>query len=593
MSFLDFFKPGETNSFQKIKLVRTPYFTFTYNDSTMKHKYFPPLALGVLSSYLKEHGIEVEKDDLNVKVHYDNFYGDQSQHVDATVFYDKERILSYLAGVPDDILEMNLARITAKTNLEDTDLLLLSVASLIDISPLHSTLALSYYWKKKYKNLKIVVGGAVSHDQVKGFQDSGILDYVIEGPGEKPLVELITALRQGQSLEKVTGLRAQGSNGKEIRNPGCASIVVRPDFDGLPLEKYSFDPTIDPIEGFKKIKKSMPVLPVRWMVSCPFSCAFCCESAGGKFSNKTPEEAVDYLEYLVNRHGTRYFHLLHSTHNLTKIYTHKFCDEIIKRKLNIFWTDCACVRNTDLELLQKMRAAGCIRLIYGMETASPRLLAHIGNTPKVPSMEMASEALKNSHIAGIWAGVEIITGLPTETQVDIDITIKFLNDNKEYINMIFLNPFFLDNQSLMLKNPQKYGITNIQEIGKRATPNEVIDVTDTYFYPYSFDEIDGLKWPEKRRQIIDFNRQFHEKAPSLFWSNETIPLLFHLYDTYGDKATVQKIYAEWVDHRRKNPKKDLVHPPSSLAEHIQKRRSANATFADTGACVTEVKFRAD
>ena len=78
-----------------------------------------------------------------------------------------------------------------------------------------------------------------------------------------------------------------------------------------------------------------------------------------------------------------------------------------------------------------MRKAGCIKLAYGIESASPRMLEYID---KRITQEQASKIIRETHEAGIWVGLNLITGMPTEKEEDIEATINFLKEHNKYIN---------------------------------------------------------------------------------------------------------------------------------------------------------------
>ena len=147
---------------KNIKLIRIPYFDYVIspqNWSGIKCEHFPPLALGVITSYLRNKGIEIEQDDLQVKVHYDNFHNpDKNSHVDGRAFSDRERVLSYLMGGKDAHLDKLSEIIVRKTGFKDFDLILLSASPPLEITPILSALILAKKIKNEY-GVPVVVGG--------------------------------------------------------------------------------------------------------------------------------------------------------------------------------------------------------------------------------------------------------------------------------------------------------------------------------------------------------------------------------------------------------------------------------------------------
>ncbi len=335
-----------------------------------------------------------------------------------------------------------------------------------------------------------------------------------------------------------------------ISSPTIApSILLNPDFSGLPLDRYLWASTNLRKIGLKlpKPAKKILILPFRFIIECPFRCAFCEQSGREKrVLFLKPKEAVDWLERLVEKYNTQYFFFLHCTVNLSHSYINQFCDEVIRRNLKIYWSDCANFRNVDKEMLFKLRQAGAVRLIWGLETGSARLLRYID---KRITVEKAEEMFRASHQAGIWNGFEIIAGLPHEKEEDIQATIDFVKRCREYIDNIWFNPYFLDGNSLIYRYPQRYRIENVRKINRYAS-HATESLMDHFNFPYAFDEIDGLKWPDKMEQIDYSLKRLMQNMSGGFEINESVSMLFYLYTIFdGNKTQVRETFNRWADHK--------------------------------------------
>jgi hypothetical protein len=121
-------------------------------------------------------------------------------------------------------------------------------------------------------------------------------------------------------------------------------------------------------------------------------------------------------------------------------------------------------------------------------------------------INQAEKVLKQSHELGIWNEIELISGMPHETEEDIGDTLGFVERNQKYVNFFYINSFILKG-SMMLKYPQRFGITNI-----RHSKNDTFDLR---YVGWEFDEEGGLKWKDKRKQQIDsFNRVYEAIKPT-------------------------------------------------------------------------------
>ena len=112
------------------------------------------------------------------------------------------------------------------------------------------------------------------------------------------------------------------------------------------------------------------------------------------------------------------------------------------------------------ERMEKIYEGGCRSLIWGVESGSQKMLDAM---KKGTTVEECSLSLKNAHQAGIKNLVYIMFGFPGETKETFLETIKFLEDNSEYIDLVSTSVFGLQRSSPVFDNPSEYGVTNIKE----------------------------------------------------------------------------------------------------------------------------------
>lgn len=542
---------------RNIKILRTP------DIERCDPQWIPPLRLSVITSYLRERGFNIEQDDLNAKC----FSPRSPQNLLRERFHllkllnDRKRVLDYLTGGRDSEFHEISKSIVSRTNLNGFDTVLVSVYPLDDSSAIIS-LFICKYIKERFHPL-IVIGGENNQycpigDMFEIFHQAGLFDYYIHGPGEESLHQLFISLQNGGSLAGVKGLIYK-DNGVVKRNDYVQYLrpIVIPEFEGLPLKLYEWKPD-NILKGLvtkhsrtttrqMEITQRISILPFQLATICPNRCAFCEQSAlrPTKLSLLEPSQAVGYLKHFSEQYNIKHFFLMDNIINISQKLINEFCDEIIKSKLDIMWSSCAHTNNIDKAILMKMREAGATRLIFGLETASPRLLKFIG---KNVILEQVAMVFRWAHEAGIWTGIEIIAGLPTETDADIEATIDFLKHNYRYIDEAYLNRFFLDVNSLMYKYPQHYNIENIRPRTDRTflTPPDFSVMSR--FVNFQFDEIGGLKWDDKCRQIQDSYQRLHKVLADLkmFGRGEEVSLLFYLYSVFSDKNVIKEVYSNYL-----------------------------------------------
>lgn len=92
------------------------------------------------------------------------------------------------------------------------------------------------------------------------------------------------------------------------------------------------------------------------------------------------------------------------------------------------------------DLFPRMANSGCVQLSYGFETGSEALLARMAKGGAIGTNERL-EILRRSAEAGIRNHLFVITGLPSETEVDFASTLSFLERALYYIDSVEVNAY--------------------------------------------------------------------------------------------------------------------------------------------------------
>lgn len=225
-------------------------------------------------------------------------------------------------------------------------------------------------------------------------------------------------------------------------------------------------------------------------------------------------------------------------------FTEELCDRMIKADLDLQWCDCANFREIDENLLLKMKRSGAVKLVFGMETGSSRLLKYIR---KGVTREKIQKWLRYSHSLGIWNSIELIGGFPTETDADIAQTNEFIRANSGFIDAYAINPFYLYKRAPLFEKPEKYGIRlyagdSDKDVDHFEADGGVGNVSER------FDEINGLSWSEKDVQIRNSTRTVAKTVAEVASfgaiGQDHIHLLMHLYRRFGHsrKDLIRKIF---------------------------------------------------
>ncbi|WP_326522669.1 radical SAM protein [Clostridium butanoliproducens] len=174
-----------------------------------------------------------------------------------------------------------------------------------------------------------------------------------------------------------------------------------------------------------------------------------------------PDEVIKDVIALKEKYNTNYFYFLNNAFNFSPKFVDSFCKKIIDINLEIHWSDCGRFNNLTYERLELMKKAGCVKLTFGFESGSLKIIELID---KRINLDHAERVLKWCYELGIWVDIEVIVGLPQEYDEDFNATCEFINKNKKYINYFWINEFFVVPNSLIGRYPEKYGIELIKDI---------------------------------------------------------------------------------------------------------------------------------
>jgi len=521
----------------KIALI-SGLFLYMQDSKAYEYTFCPPMALGVLFTQLKKRGYDVCQDDLSIRFHRNNFGVNKDAKFKRDLFFQEEKILEYVKTGEGDELEKEISVILESSPIDykSIDVWLISIPeNAHNPSNVLFALALSKFLKKRYMPYIVFGGHSFSIAlMISKYAINGIVDFIVAGEGEEAVIDVVDKIQQEEGKEFSKEVRM-------IDKP--TDIIVAPDFSGLELEKYNltFLDCSKELEVNNKVIRDFfasntLVLQYKFIRGCPNKCAFCASSGPGLRAVHKSKEVADDIELMQKRFKPTGYFFLNDTINISKSYITEICDEICRRGLKILWSDCATAVGMDKETLEKMKKSGCIRLIFGMETGSQSMLKRVNKEVKLDELE---GVLREAYNCGIWTGIEVICGLPHETNADIKMTIDFLSKNKSYIDKIYCNMFDLRTHSLMQTHPQDYGIENIQQVNLYSD-------SLANFITFSFDEINGLKWEDKKKQIVESFSRVMRETESFY----DVPfhlqehLLFYLYNNFHNKAIIKKHYEE-------------------------------------------------
>ena len=531
------------------------------------YTYLPPLCLGILAGYLKQKGTDVEVYDLGQ--YLPRIYSSNEEQF--AFLFKYENIRDYVSGTinKDLIQEIDLyvGKLLEGISIDQYDMVGISCGADFSFFQLHSALLIGKYINQKY-NKQIMLGGN-NITYLLMFQDtfSDLLNlmltnfpYVMKGPGEYTIWQIIQCLNGNldRNIYDLNGM-VYLKDGSVVANQEEPPRIVCPDWCNLDMSYYGlkvyengktntskgeldinvqlfkwpfylthYVSTVNKHQTRQKFDDIL-VLPYIFNFHCPYSCAFCSESDTERKQVilGDPEQTVNDLQWLSEQYHTKYFYFFNNAVNASATFMEKFCNLIIERKLNISWSDCARFNGMTYERLVLLKKAGCKKLIFGFETASKKLIELVD---KRIDLDQAEQVMKWCKELGIWVDLEVIIGLPQEGDDEFAETVAYVQKNKELINFMTINEFFVVPRSKIGVNPDKYGIKLVKNvINYEKILNKSLDYFMYHkgkplgnFKIYKFFEVGGRSYKEILEQNVKKIRYINSLQNKEFTEVESI-----------------------------------------------------------------------
>ena len=294
----------------------------------------------------------------------------------------------------------------------------------------------------------VVLGGAHPTVMPTESAEKPFVDAVVRGEGEETWSELLGRWQHlgrtdSSGEERQSATRARRSSLVEVL-PGIAGLTFRTidgqilhnpdrpllrDLDSLPLPAYhlfrlesytALQPTLDAPSANAR---SLAIMTSR---GCPYRCIYCSQSIfPEKWRARSPGSVIAEWRHLVEDLGATEIGVLDDSFNIDRRRVIAICDLLIAEKLNrVPWLLINGIRANlvDAELLARMKAAGCKRVAFGVESGDQRILDSIHKKLTLAEVRAAFKAAKQ---AGLETIGFFMIGLPGETAETMERTIRF------------------------------------------------------------------------------------------------------------------------------------------------------------------------
>lgn len=276
--------------------------------------------------------------------------------------------------------------------------------------------------KEIYPHISIIWGGYFAANQYKACLSSGLVDYIINGPGDEAFPKLLQSLEQHRIPHSIPNLIFL-HNHKIVKTPQAPL----PDQDLLPALPYHQLHKAYPLKGYlKKTFLGKRTAAYHTSMGCPFTCAFCAVVPiyQARWKGKSAPHIYQDLQYLIKKHGADAVEFHDNNFFVSEKRTVAFANLIKKEKIQ-WWGEGridTLSRYSD-HSLARMRDAGCKMIFFGAETSNDTLLKTMdkGGTQSAQQVLGFAARLKQFDIIPEYS---FVLGFPADNEAAVNAQIN-------------------------------------------------------------------------------------------------------------------------------------------------------------------------
>jgi methyltransferase len=315
-------------------------------------------------------------------------------------------------------------------------------------SSLNNGVGLLRQVKARFPRALTVLGGSGVASGAEQVLLRGGVDAVIEGEGEVSFSELVYrfAAEGRKGLPQVPGVVCLGDAGTPLRNSKRAPIA---DLDVLPFPARDL---VD-MQSYRRISRGRAgnLITSR---GCSYACAYCYSKFQWGVGQRrfSVARTLAEIRIMLEDYGINRIRIEDDDFLEDRAWVTDFCSQLISQNLHmrIEWEAKARPDHIQEEMVKLLRQSGCFRLLMGVETLDPSLLARMSRPLQIPLLQRALDVLRAN---GIGVQATVILGIPGETDQAMRHTLSWLDQRLDTRHDItspcFFVPFYNEIGDLM------------------------------------------------------------------------------------------------------------------------------------------------
>ncbi len=244
------------------------------------------------------------------------------------------------------------------------------------------------------------------------------LDAVVVGEGELPLLELLG----GKHPREIKGIFMPGDVHVEKANVvECLDDLPVPDWSLIDIDHYT-QPSYQ-ISNTRLLR----TMPVTFGRGCLYRCNFCAHNCFLRARHHSANYFVAKMRQVAQQCGIDTFVVQDSSIGNFSDEWAEVCRQLIAMDSPFRWWANLRANQANRRLLQLMKQAGCIKLFFGFESGSPRILKRMS---KRITVEQCRQAAELCHEVGIPFYTSYIINYFGEEESDLQLTEELIRQTQ-------------------------------------------------------------------------------------------------------------------------------------------------------------------
>ena len=406
----------------------------------------PHLAIAMLSACLRKKSYDVVTFDFNNDFYYkckEKYKTKWKKEQDS--FWADPVYIAEFVSENNDMIDQSVENILS------------SAATIIGFSVYYTTEFISLEIARRIKEIDkekiIIFGGFQCLRELRGkaFIENPAVDIVVIGEGEETIVEIADIIARDGKVDFCKGALLK----KDNSFIDCGNRPPIKNLNSLPFSDFK--------DFSLSLYETPNGLPFLFGRSCFQQCVYCTvKSFWNTYRSMNADRMFQEIKFHLNNFNNIneiYFYDSLINGNIKEL--SQLCDLIIEamkgRTLpRIRWHAQGIIRpEMTLELLLKMKKAGCYRLAYGIESGSQNVLNKMRKNFNIVDAE---RIIRYTHVAGINVVLNFMFGFPSETEEDFQKTLDFITINSKYIYEVLPSESFcyIDKGTYLYEHPEEF-----------------------------------------------------------------------------------------------------------------------------------------